>query len=94
MRMKAKVVIFFRKVVKMRKVMRRWGHHQDVMTAFRLTIGREAVRVWEQGKDKNAKKVDHLRRKWRNGTSRAVDQEWRGIKIGEMRKRWSLREGE
>ena len=33
--------------------------------------------------NKNAKKVEHLRRKWRNGASQAVDQEWRGIKIGD-----------
>ena len=68
---------------KMRKLERRWGHHQGVMTAFRSIVSKEAIRVWEQGKDKNAKKVDHLRRKWRSGLSRAVDQEWRGIKIGD-----------
>ena len=69
--------------LKMRKIARRWGHHQGVMTAFRFIISREAVRVWEQGKDKNVKKVDHLMIKWRTGISRAVDQEWRGIKIGD-----------
>ena len=69
--------------LKMSKVTRRWGHHRDVLNTFRIIIRREAVRVWEQGKDKNAKKVEHLRRKWRNGTNQVVDQEWRGIKIGD-----------
>ena len=62
---------------KMNKVVRRWGHYQDVLGTFRNILNREAVRVWREGKDKNTKKVEHLQRKWRNNARQPVYGEWR-----------------
>ena len=64
---------------KMRKVERRWGHHRATMIAFRAILTREAVRVWNEGKDKNRRKIEHLEAKWRNNQRREVEGLWRGI---------------
>ena len=80
--------------MKMNKVGRRWGHYQNVMGAFREILNREAVRVWDEGKDKNTKKVEHLQKKWRNYASRQVVGEWRGVKIGDRQLEEEMRNEE
>ena len=83
-----------RLATKMSKVVRRWGHYQDVLGTFRTILNREAVRVWREGKDKNTKKVEHMQKKWRNNARQPVDGEWRGIKIGDRELEEEMRDEE
>ena len=62
---------------------RRWGHHRDTMIAFREILCTIAVKVWEDGKEKNRRKVDHLEVKWRESRRTEVEGVWRGVKIGD-----------
>ena len=68
---------------KMGKVERRWGHHRATMIAFRAILTREAVRVWNDGKDKNRRKIEHLEAKWGSKQRREVEGLWREIRIGD-----------
>ena len=69
---------------KLTRVERRWGHHRATMTAFREILSNIAVKVWEDGRDKNKRKIEHLEKKWRNyPRTEAVEGVWRGVKIGD-----------
>ena len=68
---------------KMGKVERRWGHHRATMIAFRAILTREAERVWNEGRDKNRRKIEHLDAKWRTNLRPEVEGLWRGIRIGD-----------
>ena len=69
---------------KLTRVERRWGHHRATMIAFREILSNIAVKVWEDGRDKNKRKIEHLEKKWRNNQrTEAVEGVWRGVKIGD-----------
>ena len=52
-----------------------------------------ANRVWFEGKEKNAKKIDHLTKKWRRRNDCQVENgEWRGVKIGDRQLEEKMKE--
>ena len=52
-----------------------------------------ATRVWFEGKEKNAKKIDHLTKKWRRRNDCQVENgEWRGVKIGDRQLEEKMKE--
>ena len=61
--------------LKISKVLRRWGHHQDVVAAFKTIINREAVRVWEQATSSTSAPRNHRRPRPIASTFRAAGPE-------------------
>ena len=71
---------------KFKYLQRRLGHYWEVMRAFNTIVQAEFTREWEEGRQKNSNKIEHLENRWGKKSKRSHVGDngvWRGIKFGD-----------